>query len=128
MEAELAAVSFLLGVMLMISYDLLRLFRLLIPHGTWWIGFEDLLYWLYCAWLVFVLFFRENGGVLRGYVLGCVFLGMLLYDRLVSESVFRLLKKRVKWIKMKVKNFRCRKELKMYEQRTQKKCKTKSKI
>ena len=104
MEAELAAVSFLLGVMLMISYDFLRLFRLLLPHGVWWIGFEDLAYWLYCAWMTFALLFRENGGVLRGYVLGCIFLGMLLYDRLVSERVFRLLKKGIRWITMKIKN------------------------
>ena len=121
MEAELAAVSFLLGVMLMISYDFLRLFRLLLPHGVWWIGFEDLAYWLYCAWMTFALLFRENGGVLRGYVLGCIFLGMLLYDRLVSERVFRLLKKGIRWITMKIKNFRCRKELKMYGKKAQEK-------
>ena len=46
-EAELAALSFVLGILLMISYDLLRLFRLLIPHGSLWTGLEDFFYWIY---------------------------------------------------------------------------------
>ena len=41
-EAALALMSFLLGAVLMISYDLLRLFRLLVPHGSLWTGLEDL--------------------------------------------------------------------------------------
>lgn len=124
MEAELAALSFILGIILMISYDCLRLFRLLIPHGVWWTGMEDLAYWLYCAGMTFTLLFRENSGVLRGYVIGCVFLGMFLYDRLVSERMFRLLKKLTKWITIRLSMFRHRKEMKMYGCETKNKKKT----
>ena len=46
MELELMAMSFLLGILLMAAYDLLRLFRLLIPHGNFWIGLEDFFYCL----------------------------------------------------------------------------------
>ena len=100
-EAGLAALSFALGILLMISYDLLRLFRLLIPHGSLWTGLEDFFYWIYCAVMTFSLLFYENDGILRGYVIVSTFLGMFLYDRLVSQSVFAVLKNVGRWITMK---------------------------
>lgn len=62
-EAALALMSFLLGAVLMVSYDLLRLFRLLVPHGSLWTGLEDIFYWIYCAVMTFSLLFWENSGV-----------------------------------------------------------------
>ena len=100
-EAGLAVLSFVLGIILMISYDLLRLFRLLIPHGSLWTGLEDFFYWIYCAVMTFSLLFYENDGILRGYVIVSTFLGMFLYDRLVSQSVFAVLKNVGRWITMK---------------------------
>lgn len=100
-EAGLAVHSFLLGVILMISYDLLRLLRLFIPHHVLAVGVEDLLYWLYCAVLTFLLLFYENSGELRGYVIAGVFLGMLLYDRLVSLNMLRMVKKGKIWFTIK---------------------------
>lgn len=110
-EAELAALSFLLGVILMVSYDLLRLFRLLVPHGNLWTGLEDFLYWIYCAVMTFSLLFWENSGILRGYVIVCVFLGMFLYDRIVSRNVFGLLKKLGRWITIKRRSLKSRREV-----------------
>lgn len=103
-EARLAGVSFLLGLFLMGSYDLLRLFRFLIPHGELWRGLEDLGYWIYSAVMTFSLLFYANSGVLRGYVIVSVFAGMILYDRIVSRNVFGLLKKLERWIKIKKSN------------------------
>ena len=109
-EAELAALSFVLGILLMISYDLLRLFRLLIPHGSLWTGLEDFFYWIYCAVMTFSLLFYENDGILRGYVIVSTFLGMFLYDRLVSQSVFAVLKNMGRGITMKRRTMIARKE------------------
>ncbi|MEY8394926.1 spore cortex biosynthesis protein YabQ [Lachnospiraceae bacterium 45-P1] len=109
-EAGLAALSFALGILLMISYDLLRLFRLLIPHGSLWTGLEDFFYWIYCAVMTFSLLFYENDGILRGYVIVSAFLGMFLYDRLVSQSVFAVLKNMGRWITIKRKTMIARKE------------------
>ena len=113
-EAELAFSSFLLGAVLMISYDFLRLFRLLIPHGKWWTGLEDLLYWIYCAVMTFRLLFYQNSGILRGYVIGSVFFGMYLYDAIVSRNVFEVLKKIGRWITMKLRNHCQKKERRKY--------------
>lgn len=102
MEAELAYHSFLLGIVLMMSYDLLRLFRLLIPHHPTVTEIEDFLYWIYSALMTFRLLFYENSGVLRGYVIIGVFTGMILYDRIVSRTVFGVLKKLKLWFTIKV--------------------------
>lgn len=109
-EAWLAAVSFLLGLILMASYDFLRLFRFFVPHGNLWKGLEDFFYWIYCAVMTFSLLYKENSGVLRGYVIACVFLAMVLYDRIVSRNVFGLLQKIGRWIKIKGRNKKARKE------------------
>ena len=101
MEAELALHSFLLGVILMISYDFLRLFRMLVRHGKWWIGLEDYGYWIYCTVMTFRLLFYQNSGILRGYVIASVFLGMCLYDTIVSRNLFVVLKNAGRWITIK---------------------------
>lgn len=116
-EAGLVVSSFLLGIVLMVSYDCLRLFRLLIPHGNFWIGIEDFAYWLYSAVMTFSLLFRENDGILRGYIIACVFLGMFLYDRIVSQSVFGLLKKVRRWITIKIRHLKSRKRERKYERK-----------
>lgn len=110
-EARLSVLSFLLGLILMVSYDLLRLFRLLVPHGNLWTGLEDLIYWIYCAVMTFSLLFWENSGILRGYVIACVFSGMILYDRIVSRNVFGLLKKLGRWITIKRSSWKDRREV-----------------
>ena len=110
-EAELAAHSFFLGIALMISYDCLRLWRLLIPHGDLWTGLEDMAYWICSAFVTFSLLLRENNGVLRGYVIICVFFGMFLYDRIVSRNVFGLLKNGIRWFTIKTKQRKTRREV-----------------
>ena len=106
-EARLAGISFVLGLVLMGSYDLLRLFRFFVPHSDLWRGLEDLGFWIYCAIMTFSLLFYANSGILRGYVIISTFFGMFLYDRFVSRKLFdRLysLKKWKIWIKMKIRH------------------------
>ena len=65
--------------------------------------------------MTFSLLFWENSGVVRGYVIACVFLAMAAYDRIVSRNVFVLLKKTGRWIKMKIIHIRARREVRNYE-------------
>ena len=109
-EAELIKDSFILGMSLMISYDLLRFFRFLVPHNTVCVGIEDFFYWIYSGFMTFRLLFLELDGVLRGYVILAVFAGMILYDRIVSQTIFELLKKAKIWFTIKVRGFINRKK------------------
>ena len=59
--------SVLVGMGLFFLYDILRIFRRILPHGNIWIGVEDFLYWIIFTGVVFVLLYRENDGMVRGF-------------------------------------------------------------
>lgn len=102
MEAGLLLLSMITGAGLMALYDALRIFRLVIRHNWLLIGIEDFLYWLAAGIATFYLLYRENDGSLRCYVIVTVFLTMLIYDRILSRFLIKLLKKLKLWIKIRV--------------------------
>ena len=81
--------AFLLGALMMMSYDGVRIFRRLIPHGTIAVALEDILYWLVCGVYIFRMLYLENSGAIRGFAIAAVVgvpvvLGMLLYLQFVK--------------------------------------------
>ena len=66
-ELALMCFFFLLGIFLTACYDVLRIFRGLIPHGRLMVNLEDLIYWIYVAVVIFVksgpsfLYISTNG-------------------------------------------------------------------
>ena len=100
-EAWLRLLSLLVGCWLMLVYDLLRVLRLMIKHSSFVMGIEDFFYWIYAAVMTFLLLFYENSGIVRAYIIACVFFGMIFYDKIISRNVFQLLKKLKKWYKIK---------------------------
>lgn len=72
------------GVLILILYDLIRIFRRVVPHGGLAVALEDVFYWAGTALLVFQLLYRENDGAVRGYALLAVAAGMLFYHQTVS--------------------------------------------
>lgn len=78
-ELQFFSKAFLLGIVMMISYDVVRIFRRIIPHGTAAVAVEDILYWLICGVCIFRMLYVENSGAIRGFAIAAVVLGMLLY-------------------------------------------------
>lgn len=89
-EAGFLGISVLLGMGLFFLYDILRIFRRIVPHGNIWIGIEDFVYWLLCTGAVFIMLYRGNEGMVRGFALGGVGIGMLLYFLLLSRFVIKI--------------------------------------
>lgn len=89
-EAYFLGISILVGAALFLLYDFLRIFRRIIPHGTLWIAVEDILYWFIYTGVVFVMLYRENDGMVRGFAIGGLAFGMLLYFFLLSRFVVRV--------------------------------------
>lgn len=89
-EAVFLGTSILLGAVLFLVYDVLRIFRRMVAHGNIWIGVEDFLYWLLCTAAVFVLLYRENDGMVRGFAFGGILIGMLLYYVTLSRLLIRV--------------------------------------
>lgn len=98
-EAGLFLQALQLGVFLMILYDFLRVFRLLLHHNTIAISLEDLFYWIFNGLAVFRLLFMENDGVIRGFAMGGLFLGMLMYSWFVSPFVIKIVQTALKRLK-----------------------------
>ena len=84
-ELQFFGLAVLRGVLILMLYDLLRIFRRVVPHGIWAIAVEDVIYWVVTALLIFQLLYRENDGSVRGYVLMAVAAGMLLYHQTFSN-------------------------------------------
>lgn len=89
-EALFFGTSIFIGAALLLLYDFLRIFRRIVPHGGLWIGVEDILYWIIYTGVVFVMLYRENEGMVRGFAIGGLMFGMLLYFFLLSRFVVRL--------------------------------------
>ncbi|MBR1866890.1 MAG: spore cortex biosynthesis protein YabQ [Lachnospiraceae bacterium] len=84
-EVELFTVCLLLGMVLAFFYDGIRILRLLFAHKDWVVDLEDLLFWLFTAWLVFRTLFVYNRGALRGYAFFGMFLGVVGYALTLSR-------------------------------------------
>ncbi len=107
-EAQLFFMSICTGVGLAMVYDCVRFFRIVCPHKMWVVGAEDLICGIYCAVMTFSLLYQQNDGNLRGFCIGGVILGMVVYEYAVSRKALKRLQKAVEWIKMKMRKRKSR--------------------
>lgn len=91
-ELQFFSRSLLLGVVMMIAYDGIRIFRFIVPHKTAAVAVENLVYWLVCGVCIFRMLYLENSGAIRGFAIVAVVLGMLLYLQ-VSKILKKIGKK-----------------------------------
>lgn len=100
-EGSLLLASLCFGAALMMLYDIVRIFRNIVKHGTILMAVEDILYWLLCVVGIFAMLYQENDGLLRWFVLGGVAVGMLLENSLVSPFVIRIFVRVIRaWLKI----------------------------
>lgn len=79
--------SFLLGIGMIIFYDIFRILRRLIPHKSVCISVEDMVYWIVCAVLIFLMLYNENDGIIRWFAVAGMTGGMFLYNWTISSYV-----------------------------------------
>lgn len=88
--------SILMGVFVSFIYDIIRIFRRVVSHNRIFLSIEDLGYWMFCAWEMFCLLYRESNGVLRWFAILGVALGMALYLLTVSRFFVTYVSKAIK--------------------------------
>ncbi len=76
---------FLMGILLMAVYDVLRIIRIVLPHPLLLTGAEDIIYWLMVSIAVFITLYRGNDGVIRWYAIASIIIAMLLFRSLISR-------------------------------------------
>ena len=89
-EAVFLGISACVGAGLFFLYDILRIFRRIKKHGVILVGVEDLIYWLICTVVVFLMIYQENDGMVRGFALGGILAGMIVYYFLLSRYVIKI--------------------------------------
>lgn len=78
-----------LGIQLLLLYDLIRIFRRILPHRTAAIGFEDFCYWMAAGVMIFHMLYKFNYGVIRWFAVFGMLAGMLLYHLTVSRLIVK---------------------------------------
>lgn len=99
-EAYFFGCCVLTGIAVIFMYDIVRIFRRIIPHGVIAIGMEDFIYWVGCSFFVFHMIYIRNDGIIRGFAIIAIVLGMLIYNMTISK----LLVKYVSMILNKIKS------------------------
>lgn len=87
MSTEMVFLSHALwmGVLITFIYDVLVIWRRIVPHKPLWEALEDLGFWVFCAVYVFMWLYRESNGMLRWYAVAGALLGMLCYKKIASD-------------------------------------------
>ena len=83
-ETKFLMHSLLMGIFITFVYDLLRIFRRVVPHARLLVSLEDLAFWVYCGAEVFLLMYRESNGTLRWFAVLGALAGMFFYKKIVS--------------------------------------------
>ena len=83
-ENEFLLHALYMGIFITFVYDLLRVFRRVVPHRGFFVSAEDLFFWIYCGGEVFLLMYHESDGTLLWFAVLGALAGMFLYRKLVS--------------------------------------------
>ena len=86
-QAQLFLLTVLMGGIMGLVYDGLRVFRHALPHKPFWIQLEDGVFWLAAVFLVFGVMLRASSGEIRFFSIFGLFGGMGLYFLTLSRLV-----------------------------------------
>lgn len=88
-ENYLLLQSFFLGIAMALTYDILRVFRRILPHNRFFAGLEDMLYWIAVTVAGFVMLQRADQGKLRWFAAAGVCIGLGLFEHFVGIPILK---------------------------------------
>ena len=88
-QCRLFLLSILYGFGAWSGYDLLRLWRRIVPHSLFFIHMEDLLFWAGTALLFYYEALYQAAGVLRAYYFLGGLLGVIVCEGTVSPILLK---------------------------------------
>lgn len=88
-QARLFVLALLTGAGLLLLYDILRIFRRVVKHRMPALAIEDMIFWLFCAFWLFGFMYRQNNGIIRGFLIFGAFCGMVLYSITLSRWIVK---------------------------------------
>ena len=97
-ENEFLLHALLMGIFVTFIYDLLRIFRKVVPHRGFFVSAEDLIFWIYCSGEVFLLMYHESDGTMRWFAVLGALLGMVLYRKYISPFFVKYVSMALSWV------------------------------
>ena len=96
-QAQLFLLTILLGGIMGLVYDGLRVFRHALAHKPFWIQLEDGIFWLVAVFLVFGVMLHASSGEIRFFTIFGLFGGMGLYFLTMSRLMIAI-SGRIFWV------------------------------
>jgi len=84
-ELQFFLVSIFSGTLILLVYDGFRIVRRLIKHNEVFLAIEDLIFWVAASVFIFAMMYQENNGIIRGFSVMGMTIGMVLYHYILSE-------------------------------------------
>ncbi|MFZ5986554.1 MAG: spore cortex biosynthesis protein YabQ [Bacillota bacterium] len=78
------------GAIIAFIYDIFRIRRKAIKSSNLIVYFEDFIYWIIVALVMFAVVYQSNDGEIRGYLILGIILGIILYALLLSRIVMKV--------------------------------------
>lgn len=98
LQMQFFLMSILSGIILLVVYDILRIFRRIIKHSRVMVSIEDILFWILGSIFIFVMMFKQNNGTIRGFAIMGMVIGMFLYNFFLSIYVVNISSKMINLI------------------------------
>ncbi|MBH1940737.1 spore cortex biosynthesis protein YabQ [Mobilitalea sibirica] len=92
-ELQFFLISILWGVILLFAYDILRVIRRLIKHNSFFLAFEDLIFWVIASVFIFAMLYVKNNGIIRGFSVMGMGIGMVVYHYILSDWMVKTVTK-----------------------------------
>ncbi len=92
-ELQFFLISILWGAILLLVYDGLRILRRVIKHDRFFIAVEDLIFWVLASLFIFAMMYKENNGIIRGFSVMGMAIGMVIYHYIISEIFVTMITK-----------------------------------
>lgn len=84
------------GMIMVASYDILRILRWFVKHRNILIGIEDYFYWIIWGIMFFSINYKLNNGKIRGYIIMAIVLGAVLYAKTFGKFIMYIVREKAK--------------------------------
>ncbi len=92
-DALLFLDALICGMIIAAAYDVLRIYRRIVPHMNIIVSIEDFIFWNASGVYLFAVLFGTNDGVIRGFFLGGAIIGAYIYKKSIGEILVEIISK-----------------------------------
>lgn len=89
-QVNMFVISMLLGVIMGITYDVIRCIRRMVSHNLFFLSLEDFAYWFIWTIVVANSIYQYNYGELRIYIFIGLILGFALYKGTIGWAFMKI--------------------------------------